>query len=488
MKTRCLLFLLLFCTFSALTGCKNGGVKYKIGVSQCNQHDWREQITEEMAQEVPFYNEMDIEFKIAHSNDSLQLAHLEEFIKQRVDLIIVIPREAYMLTNVIEKAYDKGIKIIVIDNKIPTEKYSAFIGVDNYKMGTIVGKNISRLLPSGGKMVEIMGNITAEVVCQRHGGLVSAEGLSSNIELVSSVDAQWNDSLAFALTDSLLRVHADIDLIFAHNDAMAHHAYMAAEKLQLHQKIKVVGIDGLAGENRGLDLVSRGVLEMSFIYPTFGNIVLQRASQILNNQPYPKETRLESSVIDRAAAKVELLKAAQLQELTLRIENLKESAYKRNWSGKVGVLFAIISLLVACGVVAIVRYSAPKIEGIKLSEQQQTDQIPLREGLAVQEAQFLDRFNAYLEENLSNPELDIDQMSAQMCYSRAQLHRKIKAQTGESPIKLLRKARLERGQQLLKTTPLTISEVAYEVGFTSPSYFTKSYKEHFGVTPSSLAK
>ena len=67
--------------------------------------------------------------------------------------------------------------------------------------------------------------------------------------------------------------------------------------------------------------------------------------------------------------------------------------------------------------------------------------------------------------------------------SRVQLYRKVKSLTGMTPVELLRKARLARGRQLLEVTDHSISEIAYDVGFTAPSYFAKCFKDEFGMKP-----
>ena len=96
---------------------------------------------------------------------------------------------------------------------------------------------------------------------------------------------------------------------------------------------------------------------------------------------------------------------------------------------------------------------------------------------------FLDRFRELVEKNLSNSDLTVEELGAQMGMSRVQLYRKLKALTNYSPNELLRIARLRRAAHLLATTEKTIAEVAYETGFASPSYFTRSYKEYFGENP-----
>ena len=84
--------------------------------------------------------------------------------------------------------------------------------------------------------------------------------------------------------------------------------------------------------------------------------------------------------------------------------------------------------------------------------------------------------------------MSVEELGEQMGLSRVQLYRKIKALTNYSPVELLRITRLKKASTLLSTTDKTISEITYEVGFTSPSYFTKCYKEYFGESPSDFLK
>ena len=108
------------------------------------------------------------------------------------------------------------------------------------------------------------------------------------------------------------------------------------------------------------------------------------------------------------------------------------------------------------------------------------------ETLSIHDQEFIEKFRKAIEGRLTDSEFSVEALSAEMNLSRVQLYRKIKALTGSSPVELLRKARLNRGRKLLETTGKSISEVAYEVGFTAPSYFTKCFKDEFGISPSEL--
>ena len=101
---------------------------------------------------------------------------------------------------------------------------------------------------------------------------------------------------------------------------------------------------------------------------------------------------------------------------------------------------------------------------------------------------FVDRFRELIEENLADSELSVEDLGSKMGLSRVQLYRKIKALTNYSPNELVRIARLKKAASLLASSEKTISEITYEVGFTSPSYFTKCYKDYFGESPTDFLK
>ena len=97
--------------------------------------------------------------------------------------------------------------------------------------------------------------------------------------------------------------------------------------------------------------------------------------------------------------------------------------------------------------------------------------------------QFLKQLHAIIQQNLSDSEFSVEDIGKQIGLSRVQLYRKVKAMTGSSVVDLLRKARLAKAKRLLETRSMSVSEVAYDVGFSAPSYFTKCFKEEYGILP-----
>lgn len=96
---------------------------------------------------------------------------------------------------------------------------------------------------------------------------------------------------------------------------------------------------------------------------------------------------------------------------------------------------------------------------------------------------FVTQLRKIIQENLGNSEFNVERIGDEIGLSRVQLYRKVKALTGHSPVEMLRKARLMRARHLLRTTEKSVSEVAYSVGFSTPSYFSKCYKDEFGESP-----
>src|SRR5688572_5723852 len=104
------------------------------------------------------------------------------------------------------------------------------------------------------------------------------------------------------------------------------------------------------------------------------------------------------------------------------------------------------------------------------------------------DVRFLSRVNQIIEDNLSNENFTVDELSSEAGLSRSNLHRKLVKLTGKSASDLIQEARLRRARQLLENDVATVSEVAYRVGFNSPSYFNKVFQKFYGVSPGEVRK
>jgi AraC-like DNA-binding protein len=120
----------------------------------------------------------------------------------------------------------------------------------------------------------------------------------------------------------------------------------------------------------------------------------------------------------------------------------------------------------------------------------QSDNMTIHERIAryseEREREFLEKVHRIVNEGMGDHDFGIDSLTDKLHISRAQLHRKLTALTGKSTSIFIRDIRLDKAREMLETGRHTITEVLYTVGYTSPSYFSKTYKERFGATPSEL--
>lgn len=98
--------------------------------------------------------------------------------------------------------------------------------------------------------------------------------------------------------------------------------------------------------------------------------------------------------------------------------------------------------------------------------------------------QLIEKAVKYVEKNIDNPDLSVEEMSASLGMSRVHLYKRIKHLTGKTPIEFIRIIRLKRAAQLLKESQLNVSEIAYKCGFNNPKYFSRYFKDEFGILPS----
>lgn len=127
-------------------------------------------------------------------------------------------------------------------------------------------------------------------------------------------------------------------------------------------------------------------------------------------------------------------------------------------------------------------------EHAKDDMEEKGDEVDVDDGLNILDRKFLDRLKAVIDKHLSNSDIKIDDIGAEIGLSRVQLYRKLKAITGLAPAEMLRKMRLQKAYDLIKHSDLPISTIAYDTGFSSPGYFSKCFREEFGILPSDVRK
>ena len=709
---------ILFITI--LTSCTTDSKRYQIGISQCSEDIWREKQNAELRMGAYFHDNVELRFAAAYDSDERQIQQIDSLVATGIDLLIVAPNQVATITPAIDRAFDKGIPVIVFERKTSSQKYTAFMSADNYEMGRVMGEYIATRLHGKGRVLEMMGLKGSSPAIERHNGFADALKNYPGIEFVATLQGDWTEESAVKAINDYQGDLSHIDFVFGQNDRMA----MGARKALASSSTKYCGIDGLPGEDGGIRLVRDSILDATYIYPTHGDQLLEMAMNILEGKPYEKEVRLMSALVTKENANVLLMQNEEIVKQSEYLDQLHSRAdsYLQRLDTQRVVMLMAIALVALLLLVAVMlyRYHLQKLrlheertkmereqldfytqaahelrtpltliegplnqlaettaiqqldekttelfsivrrntanlsklvnkildvqtgmspqdlisnqtdemvtsqgkeeqdknaftqatseadvptllivddnadirillrtilqphyqlleaadgqEGLRVAHEQVPDLIvsdvmmPVMNGLEfcqqiktdfvtshipvilltaralnkhqiegyesgadayitkpfqadlllarisnllksrlqlrhlwsnneqkeekaqepkeeVKENAFILRFKAVVEEKMADSDLSVEDIGAEMNLSRVQLYRKVKALTGCSPVDLLRKARLSEAHRLLMESDLSVSEIAYKVGFTSPSYFTKCFKEEYGKVP-----
>jgi ABC-type sugar transport system substrate-binding protein/AraC-like DNA-binding protein len=500
--------------------CAEKKPRYIIGVSQCSDDIWRDKQNAELRMGAYFHDNVDLKFAAAYDSDERQVQQIDSLVNDGIDLLIVAPNQVQTISPAIDRAYDKGIPVIVFERKTNSQKYTAFISADNYEMGHVMGEYIASRLGGKGSVLEIKGLEGSSPAIERHNGFMDALKDAPGISVVESLQGDWTEPTACEITRQWLANHRDtkVDLVFGANDRTA----MGARKVLGTEGVLYCGIDGLPGPTGGIQLVRDSLLDASYIYPTHGDQIIDLAVNILEGNHYEKETMLMSALVTRDNAKVLLMESEEIMRQSDQLDSLHKKADNYlhkldaqriiNWLA-IGVIVLLVIIFVLFylyhlrkivfqreRVVNTLRnlkpedipaaeptetvgdYKSTLTDGSEASSENTDDNEP------VAVSHFITRFKEVIEARLEDSDVSVEDLAADMNLSRVQLYRKVKAVSGSSPVELLRTARLNRAYQLLLTTEKSVSEVAYAVGFTAPSYFTKCFKEEYGMVPGDVRK
>ena len=277
---------------------------YTIAFSQCIQNDeWRKNMLTEMKRELSFHPDIDFQFYDAEGNSNTQVKQIEEILGNRVDLLIVSPNESEPLSPIVDKVYQEGIPVIVVDRKTATEHYNAYVGADNYQIGKLAAYKIYEEQKKNKSQIPnilyITGLTNSSASIEREKGLLDGLKEHENSCPIIKLQGDWTaKSAQRALSKTDRKILEDTGFIFCFNDPMAYQASRYLDSLHLIHKPMVIGVDGLAGENNGLDMVMKGIINSTLHYPTGGKETIRTAIDILKKNDYKRNVDLGTMMID----------------------------------------------------------------------------------------------------------------------------------------------------------------------------------------------
>lgn len=365
MKKLLYFILLLFCL-----SCGKKDKQYVIGVSQCSEDIWRQKLNRELMTNQYIHHNVRLEISSADDDYKKQINLINKFINAKVDLLIVSPTQINEISSVIDKAYDSGIPIILFDRKTRSQKYTAFIGADNYNAGKVMGDYIARNMPKNGKILEIKGIRSASPTIDRHRGFLSALKNYPGIKVVT-IQGDWTEENAEKIAKEVFMKEKGFNYVFGHNDRQAIGAYKAAQSLGI-KNIKFVGIDALPSPGGGIECVQKGILDASYLYPTRGNEVMQLAMNILQHKSFKKINLLNSAVVTKSNADILMMENTEMERQSGNLEVLHKQVdgYLQQYNSQQLILFLFLAIIVLLLATAIFAYYA-YLTKVRMSERKE---------------------------------------------------------------------------------------------------------------------
>ena len=343
-KRQC--FLLVCLLVIGLVSCEkysDKSSKIKIGFSQSISEDdtWRKSMDNSMKVEASLHPEIDLSIYNANSSSKKQISDIENMIDNNMDVIIIAPLGNDSITSVIDKAFKKGIPIIILDRKVNTSNYTTFIGSDNVEVGKIAGKYIASRANKVTNVLEIRATTNISPGVERSLGFKQVLNQFSNINR-KSITAVSLDSLNQSFSRVLDSI-PNLDYVFAFNDNIALQVWEVAKKKNKVGNIKFIGVDGLNGPVGGIQAVKEGKLTATVLYPTGGSEAIKVALQIVKKEIVPKNTKLETTLIDSLNAGIMSNQFDKVSQQMLNIEQ-QQNVIKEQEKEYI-TLFNLIKLL-----------------------------------------------------------------------------------------------------------------------------------------------
>lgn len=295
-----------------------------IGVSQCSDDLWRQKVNREIKIGQYQYKNVDVVFASADNNGQRQARQIDSLVKAKVDLLVVAPSDVKTVAPAIERAYRAGIPVILYDRMIESTHYTAYIGTDNVAIGKEVADYLAHQLQGRGTVVEITGERGSTPVADRHRGFMQGMKAFPQIQVVT-LEGDWNLAGAKKLMRQYMDAGKPVDAVFGHNDAEAWGAQQAAKEKNREKQMLFVGIDGLPGENQGVDLVAKGVMTASYIYPTKGEAIVPLAMNILQGKPYKRMNYFQSALVTAENAKLIDMQYKEIEGQTADLNTIYSS-------------------------------------------------------------------------------------------------------------------------------------------------------------------
>ena len=319
------------------------------------------------------------------------------------------------------------------------------------------------------------------------GDLLTSQGLTDGIN--GKIDLQSVAGYIDAYTEvsRYLSSHKNIDAIVAQNDIMAIESAKAVRDAEGYGKgsVRIMGVDGITV---GLQAIANGDIECSAVYPTRGDLLVTTAAAILSGAPFVRDTVIETTMVDATMAPL-LLRQFELRTHDLETMQMVNKLAETNLHNiridrnLLIIAFIVVSALLLLALLYVLYRQTMMQTKINRTIRQVED---VQEAIQLnhRDAAFAERMRQIVDSHLTDPKLNVEYLATALQLDRTQVFRRVKSVTGKGPAEYIREQRLIRANEQLRTTDKSIRQIANELCFSSPGYFSKYYKDYFGHLPS----
>jgi len=322
--------------------------EFLIGFSQCCNDSWRDMMEQEMRMELSFHPEVAFEMAVADNSSETQINQIRELVAKGIDLLIVAPNETAPLTAIVEEVYHSGIPAVLIDRKVNSENYTAFIGADNYQIGKTAGEYIISKFNGMGKILEIQLAMNISPAIERSRGFRDAIADFPDLEIVAAVESEGDIEKLAQEFPLFVNQYPEANIAFGHTDGLCQTAAKVLDTLGKKDQLFYLGVDGTPGPNGGLQAIDDGFLNATMLYPTGGTEVIQLAMNIHNKESFDKQNKLQTTVIDDRNIRIMSLQNNKIlsQQENIERQNTKIEEQIKFYSNQRSLIYILLGALI----------------------------------------------------------------------------------------------------------------------------------------------
>lgn len=275
---------------------KPDGRQFLVGFAQDTlANDWRAAQVRQMEEAFSRHTNIRFIYTDGQGSTAKQIQDIEDLVHRGVDLLITSPRDARLMTPVIESIYKQGIPIVLVTRKINSDNYTTLVSPDDESIARQAAVFMANKMKGEGKVLMLRGVPTATTAIARTDGFMAEIKKHQGIQVVAVKDGNYLRSDAIRAVEEAMENKLEFNAIYSQSDSMAEGARLALKQSGVNPKdILIVGIDYIS-EARAA--IRAGLQAASFVYPTSSQETVDAVIKILKGDKVPRRITVGSQKV-----------------------------------------------------------------------------------------------------------------------------------------------------------------------------------------------